>query len=49
MAATTALAARVGYAVALSVGLVIALALIVMIFRMRAVGVQTAPEPVQEG
>lgn len=35
MAATTALAARAGYAVALSVGLVIALILIAMIVRMR--------------
>ena len=43
MAATTALAARAGYAVALSVGLVIALALVAMIFRMRKAAVQTAP------
>lgn len=43
MAATTALAARAGYAVALSVGLVIALALMAMIFRMRKAAVQTAP------
>lgn len=43
MAATTALAARAGYAVALSVGLVIALALIAMLLRMRKGAVQTNP------
>lgn len=43
MAATTALAARAGYAAALSVGLVIALALIAMLLRMRKGAVQTNP------
>lgn len=43
MAATTALAARAGYAVALSVGLVIALALMAMVLRMRRGAIQTNP------
>lgn len=43
MAATTALAARAGYAAALSVGLVIALVLVAMILRMRKSTLQTSP------